>query len=482
MPKEMRQIPITIGPSTDYGWLGGTALTDYVGRKSSYSPNSDGSIDPFRKAGVLQAGFRASNVNAFITTQIKAMQTYSASGVLRLYGYDIVGKVYQIDTSNHSNVSVIASLTDINSDHAFAINRDYLFAMGNNTSLQSFLYRIGPLSQNTNITTINASMIATVQSLQIKHVLIPWKSNLYCLHANNLDYLDGNGVLTGILTVGARLPSGMVVKTGCSYGEKLAIGASDNLGSSSNRGSSCKVYFYDGISNDWQREVDFPENDILNLAYTDGELLAWGIKWFYRYNPSSGGFEAIEPLDTSKPTFHKAHGINDGQVWFTGNNVVRSYGSPIRYLDRVMNVPYAAVGSGGVCRWVSNGRLYVSNDVGNLSYLSSNAETSVTWRTRFIEVNGVKFRVAWVRVVTETLSTNDSINVIFADISDNTYMIGNMNGSLSSDGAIASKEFFAKDFTAEPPYATEIQLRLQFDGGNVKVRRVDMILETAPEY
>ena len=479
MPKDARQIPITIGAGSDYGWLGGTALNEYVGRKASYSTQSDGGIDPFRKPGVLQAGFRASNVNSFITTQIRALQTYSAS-TLRLYGYDIVGKVFQIDTANHANVSVIASLTDINEDTAFAITRDYLFAMGNNVSLQTFLYRMGPLATAVNTTTINASMTATVNGLAIKHVLLPWKSNLYCLHANNIDYLDGNGILTGILTVGARLPASMVQKCAVGYGDQIAIGASDNLGNSSNRGSICRVYFYDGVSNDWQQEVPFPENDILNMAFENGELLAWGIKWLYRYNPSVGGFEPIEQIDTTTPTFSRAHGVNDGQVWFTGNNVVRSYGSPIRYLEKVMNVPFTAVGSGGACKWVNNNRLYVSNSVGNLLYLSASAETGITWKTRVIEVGGVKFRVAWARVVTEVLATNDSLNVGWLDKAGNTYAIGSM--AFAADGAILSKEFFAKDFTAEPPYLTEGQLTLQFDGGNVKIRRVDLILETASEY
>jgi hypothetical protein len=480
MPTESRQIPLTIGPTTEYGWLGGTALNEYVGRKSSYSTQSDGGIDPFRKPGILQAGFVASNVNSFITTQINALQTYSASGSLLLYGYDIVGRVFRIDTANHSNVSVMASLTDVNSDTAFAINRDYLFAMGNNASLQAFLYRMGPLTTGVLATTLNASMVATVNGLSIKHILLPWKSNLYCLHANNVDYLDGNGVTSGVLTVGARLPSSMVQKCACPYGDRLAIGASDNLGSSSNRGSNCKVYFYDGISNDWQQEVNFPENDILNIAYEFGELLAWGVKWLYKYNPSAGGFEPIELLDTSAPTFSRAHGINDGQFWFTSSNTVRSYGSPVRYLDRVMNVPYGAVGTGGVCKWVNNNRLYVSNSAGNLLYLSAAAGSSTRWRSRVIEVNGTKYRVAWLRVVTETLATNDGLTAEWIDKNGNSYSLGSM--TYSADGAILSKEFFAKDFGAEPPYLTEGQLSLLFDTGNVKVRRVDMILETASEY
>lgn len=480
MPKDARQIPITISAGSDYGWLGGLALNEYVGRKASYSTQSDGGIDPFRKPGVLQAGFKASNVNSFITTQIKAMQTYSASGILRLYGYDIIGKVFQIDTSDHSNVSVIASLTDINSDHAFAITRDYLFAMGNNVSLQAYLYRMGPLSTGVNTTILNASMTATVNSLQIRHVLLPWKSNLYCLHGNNIDYLDGNGMTTGILTVGARLPFSMVQKCAVGYGDQIAIGASDNLGSTSNRGSTCKVYFYDGVSNDWQKEVPFPENDILNMTFQDGELLAWGIKYLYRYNPTAGGFQAIEQLDTSAPTHSGAHGVNDGQVWFTGSNVVKSYGSPIRYLEPVLNAPYASVGTGGVCKWVNNNRLYVSNSAGNLLYLSSSTETSPTWRTRVIEVGGAKFRVAWLRVVTEALSTNDLIIIRLRDSSGSVYTVGTM--LFPDDGAIYSKEFFAKDFTVEPPYLTEIQVAVTFDAGNVKVRRIDMILETAPEY
>lgn len=479
MPKDAREIPITILPGSDYGWLGGTALNEYVGRKASYSTQSDGGIDPFRKPGVLQAGFRASIVNSFITTHIRALQTYSSS-TLKLFGYDLVGKVFQIDTANHANVSVIASLTSINEDTAFAITRDYLFAMGNNISFQAFLYRMGPLGTGINTTIINASMVAVVNTLQIKHVLLPWKSNLYCLHANNIDYLDGNGVTTGILTVGARLPSSMVSKCAVGYGDQIAIGASDNLGLSSNRGSSCKVYFYDGVSNDWQQEVPFPENDIRNLAFENGDLLAWGIKWLYRYNPSSGGFEPIELLDVGTPTYSNAHGVNDGQVWFTGNNVVRSYGAPVRYLEKVMNVPYTAVGTGGACKWINNGRLYVSNNAGQLLYLSANAETGITWRSRVIEIGGVKFRVSWVRIVMEPLTTNDGVNVIWRTIDGNTFALG--SATFSGDGAIFSKEFYAKDFGAEPPYETEGQLALQFDTGNVKIRRVDMILETAPEY
>lgn len=481
MAKEMRQIPITITAGSEYGWLGGLSLNEYVGRKGSYTrvSVSDGGVDPFRKPGVLQSGFFASNVNSFITTQINAMEVYLASGASRLYGKDIIGKIYQVETTNHANVSVIASLQTTNADTGLAVTRDYLFSIDNTNASVTQLNRFGPLSQGVAATTINVSMISQIQGVQIKHVLMPWKSNLYCLHAGNLDYLDGNGVLTGILTPGADLPAGMVVKCATPYGDKLAVGASDNLITFTTRGTRCNVYLYDGISNDWQKEIPFPENDIFNLSFETGELLAWGLKWLYRYNPSAGGFEAIEPLDSSVPSFSKAHGVNDGQVWFTGSNCVMSYGSPIRYLERVLNAPYGAVGSSGACKWINSNRLYVSNTLGNLLYLSAATDRS-NWRSRFIDLQGVKARVAWVRVVTETLATNDNLNVGLRMADGNTYAIGSMG--FSADGAILSKEFFAKDFTAEMPYATEFQFTLQFDTGNVKVRRIDMILETAPEY
>lgn len=484
MSKQSQQIPITIGPLTEYGWLGGTALSDYIGRKSSYSPNSDGGIDTFRKIGVLQAGYQASNVNGFITQAINSMDVYLASGSLRLYAGADNGAakfIYQVDTSNHANVSIIASLSTLNQDNGFAITRDYLFATYNsNASVITNLLRIGPLSTGVLATVINASMISQVNSVQIKHVVFPWKSNLYCLHANNLDYLDGNGVTTGILTVGARLPTGMVVKTGCPYGDKIAVGASDNLISNSTRGTRCIVYLYDGVSNDWQKEIPFPENDIKNLAFENGELLAWGVKWIYKYDATAGGFIAMEPLDVSAPITDRAHGVNDSQIYFTGANVVQSYGSPVRHLDRVMNVPFAGVGTGGVCKWVTNTRMYVSNNAGNLLYLSAGAATTQTWRSRVIEMGGIKFRIAWIRVVTEILDANDGLVVGLRDLAGNTYAAGTM--TFASDGAILSKEFFAKDFTAEPPYGTETILTLKFDAGNVKVRRVDMILETASEY
>lgn len=481
MPKDMRQIPISIGPLEEHGWLGGLALNEYVGRKASYSTGSDGGIDPFRKPGVLQAGYRASSVNAFVTTQINAMVAYLASGSTRLYGNSIIGRVYQIDTSNHANVSVIASLNSINQDYGFAVSRDYLFTAYNPNASVTYLTRIGPLStgvaQNVSF---NVSMISQVQGVQIRHVLMPWKSNLYCLHANNIDYLDGNGVTTGILTVGARLPSGMVIKTATPYGDRIAVGASDNLVSSSNRGTRAVVYVYDGVSTDWEKEIPFPENDILDLAFYRGNLFAWGVKWLYRLDSTQSGFEAIAQLDTTAPGLHKMHDVNDGQLFFPASNVMRAYGRPIDYLQDAFTSPITAVGTGGVCKWMTNGRLYVSNNAGNLLYASASAETSVRYKTRFIEAAGAKFRVAWVRVVTEALASGDSLQVEMNDVSGNNYVVGTM--TFAGDGAILSKEFFSKDFTSEPPYLTEVQLALLFDGGNVKVRRVDMILETAQEY
>lgn len=484
MPKEARQIPITIGPLTEYGWLGGLSLNEYIGRKSTYaggSNQSDGGIDPFRKIGVLQTGFMASNVNSFITTQINSLQYYSLNSSLqRLYGYDIIGKIYQVDTGNHANVSVIASLPSINADYGFALTRDYLFSTYNNASNQTFLNRIGPLSTGVLATTLNASMTATVQSLQIKHVLLPWKSNLYCLHANNIDYLDGNGVLTGILTVGARLPENMVIKTACGFGDKIAVGASNNLGSAANRGTDCKVYLYDGVSIDWEKEIPFPETDILNLSFEYGKLIGYGRNNQYVYNGATNSFDIGEPMDSSAPTFHRAHDANRGQIWYTGTNLVNAFGKAAPFLDDALTAPIAAVGTGGAVKWISNSKIYISNSTGNLLYASAGNTTSVRAKTRFIEANGLKFRVAWVRVVTEALASSDSLQVEFNDVSGNNYVAGTM--TYASDGAILSKEFFAKDFTSGPPYLTEIQLALLFDGGSVKVRRVDMILETASEY
>ena len=72
MPKQSQSIPISISALSDYGWIGGLALNEYVGQKSTYSTQTNGGIDPFRKIGVLQAGYFASTVNSFITARYSA--------------------------------------------------------------------------------------------------------------------------------------------------------------------------------------------------------------------------------------------------------------------------------------------------------------------------------------------------------------------------------------------------------------------------
>lgn len=488
MPKDARQIPLTIGPTSDYGWLGGIAYNKDFGNKASYL--SSGGIDPLRSPGILQTGFLASIVNASVTQQLTgAVFAPGIGGVTRLFGIGSFGQFYDFNTDTFVvNPTYVASMS--NTDYGFAYFNSHIFLSRNEGVSITRLTKINPLNTGVSvIDALNSSMISSVAGIQIRHVLYPWKSNLYCLHANNIDYLDGNGAVTGILTQGARLPSGMVIKTATSYGDKIVVGASDNLTIGSDKGTICKVYFYDGISNDWQKEVLFPETDITNLVFNAGKLIGFGFRNSYVYNPTSEGWDVYKPIDATNPMTHNSHSINDGQLWFAGDGLVNSYGRNNDVMPETFNVPYSGLGVGadgigaGICRWINSNTLYVSGlSTRGLQILSGGFRTGVRYKTRSISVDGTKFRVAWVRVVVEPLTTSDQATVEIVDDAGTTYVVGTLNGAVASDGPILSKEFFSKDFTSEPPYLTEFQLSLLFSAGNVKVRRVDFVLETAPEY
>src|SRR5690349_7014799 len=122
MSKDARQIPITIGPSSDYGWLGGLALNKYVGNKASYL--SSGGIDPFRTPGLLQTGYVASPIAnvSVISQQMTGMEIARppTGGDAQIYGIGQVGHFYQVDIPTlMATVRFNVSMT--NSDYGFAV-------------------------------------------------------------------------------------------------------------------------------------------------------------------------------------------------------------------------------------------------------------------------------------------------------------------------------------------------------------------------
>jgi len=467
---------ITIDANSQYGWMGGLGLNEYLGRKSTYDPASDAGFDVFRKLGVLQTGFRASIATATIDLQCNALRIAQTSAGTYLYGLaaeSSKGSLFRVDTADHGLASMLASWTSPYSENSMEYHNDHLYIPYNANISAAQLAKYGPLSGAASMDlAFNVSLTGNALGLPIKKVVLSWRGNIYVFHANNIDYTDGS---TGVLTQGARLPSGMLIKCASDYGSRLAIGASQNGYSTVNRGAECKVYLYDGVSNDWLKEIPFPETDIFDIKFTEQGLLAWGKKYIYKYNGDKGAFTPFEELTEDESIKSGQVDEMNGQVWFSGNNHLKSFGAPLSGLQGGLHKPITATGVITGLKWLNNGKVYMSNTAGNLLYASASNETGISWKTRHIDI-GQKFRVAWVRVVTETLASGDGLELSLASEGGSSKVVGTLTHT--TDGAVLEKEFFAKNFTADVGEVNEVQVGVKFTGGSPKVRRIDLMLET----
>lgn len=482
MSEQRELVRLHIDAASEYGWMGGESFSEYVGKQSTYSKSSV-AIDPFRTLGVLRAGFGSGLTVNGISLKLTAMKTYLATE-RSTYGMDIKSNIYRIDNLSY-NVSIMGALnasTYTNEDYALEIHKNALYAAYNVNATTTRVSKFSPLSGGgTWNISFNCSLLAfALNSLdnpsgyQMKHVLLSFKGYLLMMHGNCVDYTAGD---SGVLLTGCRLPDNMVIKTACDYGNQVAIGASDNFYDPSYRGNA-KVYLYDGFSQDWSREISFPDTIITNLHYANGELLAWSPNGMYRFDGS--GFELVD--NTANTVTHGGVDDKDGFTYYKGSNVIKAYGKPIAGLPPAIISPITGAGTNGAVKWVTQGRLLVSAEDNKLYHFRSTFnETSAYWISRLITMpKGQKFVVTAVKLVFGTLATGDVLNVYLRNEAGTDKQCGTI--SYSVDGAVNSKIFAMNQFTDVHTSPFEkVQVYLSFSGGSVQVISVDLTIETVPE-
>lgn len=474
-----------IGPTDAYGWISGESFSDYVGRRGTYS-NSSLAIDPFRTLGTVRSGFglSAASLNG-ITLQLTALERYTPRNRV-VYGFDVKSNVYYIDAQNH-NASVIGALnasTLTNQSAALRIHRDALYAAYNVNATVAYLSRYSPLSGTpTWNSSFNVSLLAYAPGTAangaptaIKQVLLSWKGNLYAMHGNLIWYTAGT---SGLLTNGATLPDSKIIKCASVYGNQIAIGASDNIVDNTYLGEP-KVYFYDGFSQDWQKEVPFPDNDITELKFDGHDLIAFGPTGIFKYDGQ--GFIKLDDISGVVPA--GGSDVQNGQIYFgASSNAIRAYGSPRPDIEKSFTRPMTGVGSNAIFKWVTANLLYTADSDGSIKRFSaSSAESSASFTTRYIEApNGSKFYLRAIRVSYQTLASGDSISLSVLDESTAENTIGTITYTNDGSSNPCSKEFTENSFTTGLGQMQKCRVRLALSGGSPKITSIDLLLETSKE-
>lgn len=487
MNANSRTFEVNIGPKENLGWLAGESFSEYVGRVGTYSPK-DGenvAIDPHRTLGTIRTGFASGLTVTGVNKMMKNLKQFTPRGRL-MYGLDILSNLWVINMQAN-NASMFFSLNgsqSTNEDVGLEIHQDALYAAYNVNSSIARLAKMSALSDSnpTVNACFNTSLLAqslnsfsnASASQQITHPLLSFKGFLFVFQANQILQTSGS---TAILTPMAQLPANMIIKTVCRFGNVMAIGACDNLTDPEFRGAA-RVYLYDGISQSWQEEHEFPENDITCLATRGGELMGWGPKGCYDFNGS--GFVLNRRLDATVQ--HDGTSMLGNRIFFKGSNVIRAYGKADADLDNAWTRPMTGAGSQGVVRWISDTVLYASANDGNLyRWSSSSNETSVRKVTRFFDAgDGSAFYIRAILVTCVALVSGGGISVGIIDDTNTNYDIGTL--TFAADGALTSKLFLEGNYSSTPPNPMrKAKLYVTFDSGSVQVTGIHAKCETLKE-
>jgi len=256
-------------------------------------------------------------------------------------------------------------------------------------------------------------------------------------------------------------------------GQFLIAGITQNLGDVSLMGKT-KVIFWDTYSNYPSREFGIPEAHISSIKKMGGWNYAVTSGGIYRFSYGSSPVKVAEGVDCLYGQ-HSAVDVLEGTQLLVGRrgNTITSYGSPLPgYSNAVFNPFTGWAASQGVHALVANakrGTVYFSTNDNKLyrQDLVTGGATGLSAKTNFIQLKD-KTKIEMIKLILgRDLASGDSLNIdINSDYNDAPTDWG--TAAYATHGAV-SRITLDGTFDVE-----DVQLVLNFDAGNVKIRRIEV--------
>lgn len=257
-------------------------------------------------------------------------------------------------------------------------------------------------------------------------------------------------------------------------GKYLIIGMTQNLGDNIMMGRT-KILFWDTYSDSWNKEWTIPDSNIVCLKTIGNWIYAICGRGIYRFNYETAPQKLFPILTSSNsPDYGRCWGVDnlsDMLIW--AGSQLQTYGPPLPGYPSAYFTPFAGF-TGDVISISGQGRLgYIfvstsSNKLYYIEYLEGGA-TSKTATTNFIPL-GKKYKIEAIKIMTaNVLATGDSLNIDVNNDS-NSSAVDWGTVSYAAYGAIRQVTLIS----ANPLDAEDLQLVFNFNGGNVKIRKVEV--------
>lgn len=416
-------------------FLGGLAPSPYSGDITKHTdPRSAGwDLANLADVGLLRRGFGEADISnvSMITGDIRWIKTYSGSNA---YAY-----LYEENTGSANRIHRVA----VTSDHVVDTTGTFPHTIAWNASLAGNFcsgMEFGPTdSSGASLlpgklyytsgqylgtydfgTTFNdsfyCSLGVTCLGAQMRH---PMAFGFGKLYVGDADPVAGTPRI-GKVQLGVYTPNALplasqqkMVKCLAWHSQNLYIGLSSNLSGSRLINCDCSVLVWDTASDTWNKEIPFPEEDIVALKSWEGILYAWGARGMYKL-----GYAGFEQIFTTQvgPDIESEVTISPKGIlyWrgldYAGNYGIYAYGSIDPRLDKVLFRPYSEYGGpSGALTWIGDQNLYIcgypsGNRVRRFS-LGSDASHSVgaVWRSAMVKLPGSSGLITDVKVYLQSL-------------------------------------------------------------------------------
>lgn len=444
--------------------------------------NSEG-INPYvnpsedsSQTGLLQTCSAPTQVDSSDITDapLASVSHVTSAGVPHLYMITVNGKLYDLDLST-------GQATDLRAGNAISNPRNGMVIHGTSAGT-SYLYytTAGAIGRwdlsGTYPTGWNDSFFSTMSS-STNHFMHIFNDEVYITDRDQLDKIDGAGTASSNVL---DFPFALDAQTLEDDGTYLIIGATKNSWSANNYMATTKIMFWDRQSTSWNKEYTLPEPNIVGLKRVGDVIYALTTRGLYAFNFNTAPIKVLS-LPSSDNTIGFGHAVgypgmidrlNDAVVW-SSHTALHAFGKIHPNGPRAHFKPWA--GSDDSHTFVNCnaqvGKIFAGTYSGKLYSwdLTTGGGIGFTAETIFLPL-GDTYRIDRVDLTFgEPLASGDSLNLDLQSDAD-TSVTDYGTASFAVDGAIRYKKFFA----STPITSDQIKLKLNFDAGNVKIKRIDI--------
>jgi hypothetical protein len=454
---------LSIGSSQ---FLRGKAISPYEENIALFDV-ADG-IDFFRNPGLLCAGASASDigltgVTATVTNFIPSVE----SGVGYLYGISDKGNLYKVNTASNAVTDVTDQINNVAS-----VGQGIDIGEGLGASAVGMCYTENIMVRGNKIPPAVASDVSagSLTTSPYHPVHFAFDKNFYIGDINELD--KWNGCATATTTQGVLdLSSDLTITNITDDGYYLVVGATNNPTQTVGRGVS-KVLFWDTWSPSWNREWAIPDRTITALLRKGRTIYAFGGRclWELSYDNEP------KALFTNDQVYLQPYiggvGIIDGQLIWSSNTNLATYGTPDSRLSPILATPYGGMTAPNGVGAIQKNKLYVGDNKKLLSLNTGNYGATAT--TSLIDLKNT-YKIVGVKIVTKALASGDSLTVNVMNEAGTNIITGTF--SYTQDGAVGSKKIWT--LSTASVLADQIIIQLAFTGA-VKIKRIDVFGELWP--